>query len=176
MVSIEETKTSAKIYITNDKLTEVTGELRYELRDFNNTVYLKETMETVVNPQSAQLVKELDLQSFQKQFKEVFLYVEFISEGQLLSENTCFFAPDKHLLLNTPTYSCELSTLEDISCLTLKTDTLAKFVEIKVKDEDVVFSDNYFHLIPGYEKTICFKSKQKIDKDKLVIRSLVDSF
>ncbi len=176
LVSIEETKTNAKIYITNDHLESVTGELRYQFRDFNNQVYLDETIEVEINPQSANLIKELNLESFKKQFKEVFLYVEFMSEGQLLSENTCFFAPDKHLLLDIPTYSCELSTLEDISCLTLKTDTLAKFVEIKVKEEDVIFTDNYFHLIPGKEKTICFKSNQTIDKNKLEIRSLVDSF
>jgi beta-mannosidase len=64
--------------------------------------------------------------------------------------------------------------------ITIAAKSLARFVELKLKDADVVFSDNYFDVPPGQEVTItCTKPIDwtlSTAEKALQVYSLYDSF
>ena len=64
----------------------------------------------------------------------------------------------------------------------LTSKALAKYVELQIEGEDVIFTDNYFDLVPGNKKVIEVKKDTltkikdvKSLKDNLKIRSLFET-
>ena len=105
-----------------------------------------------------------------------YAYLEVNDE--IISENFVTFLPDKHLKLNKGKLDYELIETRDGYSLKLSSDTFMKFVEVRLEGEDIVFSDNYFHLIPNRDKLISFTSKSSLEeiRNKIRVRSLVDTY
>ncbi|MFA7076433.1 MAG: glycoside hydrolase family 2 protein [Candidatus Izemoplasmatales bacterium] len=176
LVSIEETGNKAKIYVTNDSLDDFNGILTYEYINFQGEVLETKNIDVEISKQSSVLVEELEHDYNRKELEHTFLYVSLQINESIVSENTVFFLPDKHLLLKKANISLTLTKNNDNYNLDFITNTLAKFVEVKKINEDIVFSDNYFHLIPGKIKTIEFKSTKNFSIDSIKINSLVDTY
>ena len=58
----------------------------------------------------------------------------------------------------------------------IKANTYAKYVQLSFQENEVIFSDNYFDLLPGVTKTITYKNTddRKDILSKLKVRSLFD--
>ena len=48
--------------------------------------------------------------------------------------------------------------------ITVSADNFAKFVRLDLSETDVVFSDNYFDLLPGESRTVTMKIDEKLDE------------
>ncbi len=93
--------------------------------------------------------------------------------------------PYKYLRLPSPVFRTEADRQGADYTVTLETDCFAAFVELAVRDADVIFSENYFH-ITGKEKKVIrikhedVKGKAFADADdlreRLLVRSLADTF
>ncbi|MDD3129351.1 MAG: hypothetical protein PHW21_03185 [Candidatus Izemoplasmatales bacterium] len=178
LVSIEEEKNRAKIFITNDSLETFSGELVIEIMDFSGEIIERESLEVNVDFQSAKLIVEKQVSDKRYILENLVVNVTLYKNKEFISDNQVFFLPDKHLKLKKNVINKNLEFDGESYILKLNSQTLAKFVEISVKDEDIIFSDNYFHLIPGKTKTIYFKSNKDLIKnqDLINIKSLVDTY
>lgn len=178
LVSICEEGNQADIYLTNDTLSDVSGKLKYQLMDFNGKIIDASEMIVTIKRQSAEKFYHLSLKLDRYQAMETVLYASFMFLDNIVSDNQVSFVPDKHLKLKKPQITKQLRQNGNHYSLQLKSDTYAKYVEITLDKEDIIFSDNYFFLIPNQTKTIEFVSDLPLEEvsDSMNIRSLVDTY
>jgi len=91
------------------------------------------------------------------------------------------FVPNKHLQLVNPQLQAYLRQAEDETCeIEVESNYLARFVELSLDNADVVFSDNYFDVLPGETVRITCPMPEGWSIDdmarSLTVFSLYDSF
>lgn len=176
LISIEEKAQNAKIVITNDTLEDIRGQVNVQLLTIKGDILKTVICQVGLIAQSKKVILDLNLDYQLKEKMQTYIYADFQVEGNIVSENTAFLVPDKHLALVKPQITYELTQSENSYRIKLQSKYLAKFVEIKVIDEDIIFSDNYFNLIPNKEKIITFVSDKQVTKAHIRIKSLIDTF
>ena len=101
-----------------------------------------------VAPQAATLISALDFSDTvsDANIRELAFVAELYQGEQLVSRQTAFFTPTKHLSLVDPEISTRLSVVGDNLHIELTSHSLARLVECTLEGADIVFSDNYFDL------------------------------
>ena len=64
----------------------------------------------------------------------------------MVSRQTAYFAPCKHLELKEPEISAQVKVENETAHITLTAASLSRLVELTFEGEEAVFSDNYFDL------------------------------
>ncbi len=178
LVSIEEIKNTAKIHLTNDLLEYVSGTLEYQLMDFSGNVILENQMYLTIKPQSAKFIKELKFHHKKREYRNLVLHASFSVNDEVVTENTVSFVPDKYLELKRPNIEMHVENCDEFCIISLKSDTYAKYVEVKIEGEDNIFSDNYFNLLPNRTKIIKVNSTTNLleHQDLIKVRTLTDTY
>jgi beta-mannosidase len=105
---------------------------------------------------------------------------ELYDDKNMISRSLATFVPNKHLMLTNPRIKVELRQMESKVDIILKAQNLARFVELKVNNQDVIFSDNYFDLPAGIPVKITCKIPKGLSlaqfQEALTVKSLYDSF
>jgi beta-mannosidase len=170
------TKDSVNVFVVSDQLQPVTAQLQIRLLDFSGKV-LNENKLTVNVPANtstnvykvpvAEALKGADRNS-------VVLDVRLLNQNEELAQNCLYFELPKDLKLTQPSIRYTLSKGKEKDAYTLKlTGTkLAKNLRVSAGDDAIIFSDNYFDLIPGTEKTITFRSSKPIKKSNITLMSI----
>ena len=102
-------------------------------------------------------------------------------EDQVNTTQLGTFVPNKHLQLVNPQLKAYLREGEEGKCLIeVEAGYLARFVELSLDDSDIVFSDNYFDVLPGETVQISCTMPDGWTIDdlarSLTVFSLFDSF
>lgn len=178
LLSIEESQTDAVIHLSNDSDNVVKGELCWQLMDFDGIVKQAGKSKIEVSSRESKALKSLSLNLTQKEARKSVLYASLTHDDQLIAENQVSFSPDKHLELLEPEIGFDLFESEGNFVMILSSKKYAKYVEVSVNGEDIIFSDNYFFLIPKQKKVIMFKSKHPLDEiaNHIMVRSLFDTY
>ena len=178
LLSIEDAPPSQKVYITNENLEEWTGTMRWTLETLSGEVVRSGEQTIRSQPQSASLISALDFseQITAKTQRELVFVAELFDGDQLISRQTAYFTPTKHLSLSDPQISTKLSVGGENLNIELSTKSLARLVELSFADTDVVFSDNYFDLPAGRSVTITCPLPAGWDEKELRVRSVYNSF
>ena len=108
--------------------------------------------------------------AFWDEGKDTLVHVELRdTEGNLLSENFYQYWKDSEIVYEKPHLTVEK---QDEYSFAITTDTYTKNIFIEAHDNNVVLSDNYFHLLKGQRKVIT--STAKLDYEKMEITTLND--
>ncbi len=182
LLSIEDKPPQQDVYITNELLEDFNGMLRWSLETLSGEVLLSGEEAVHAEPQSASLISALDFseQVTDNTSRELVFVAELFNGDQLLSRQTAYFTPTKHLSLSDPQISTSLSVDGEELNIELSAKSLARLVELSFDETDIIFSDNYFDLPAGCPITIrCplpsgWDAKQA--EAKLRVRSVYDSF
>ncbi len=81
--------------------------------------------------------------------RDLAFVAELWQNDQIVSRQTAFFVPTKHLNLTDPLISAQLTVEQGQFRVQLSAQSLARLVECELEGADVVFSDNYFDLPAG---------------------------
>jgi beta-mannosidase len=148
MLSIEDKPPKQDVYITNDTLESWGGTLRWALETLSGEVLTTGQKTVRVAPQAATLISALDFfdRVSDANIRELAFVAELYQGEQLVSRQTAFFTPTKHLSLADPEISTRLSVVGDNLYIELTSHSLARLVECTLEGADIVFSDNYFDL------------------------------
>jgi len=178
LLSIAEEGTNASIHITNDTLQVLNGIVSWRLYDFDGKILQADQLPAAVQKQSAQKITDLSFTLDRKTAMATVLYACFSENGHLIAENQVSFAPDKHLKLKKPVITIQTALQDNRVEITLVSDQFAKYVELSLGEEDAIFSDNYFFLIPNQPKKITMNNHHSVQsiQGKLLLRSLVDTY
>jgi len=128
------------------------------------------------------MIGALDFSNYLYDFYRMQLcYFECFFEDEEESYVTALFVRPKHFVFLNPSLKWKLKEEGENFVIYIEALAFAKYVELKIKEVNAVFNDNYFDVSPGITKKIFLEKKnvpEDIDIDKikstLMIRSLVD--
>ena len=86
--------------------------------------------------------------------KNSVIAIRAIESGKIISENTYIPVPVKYFNLPEAHISITMDENEEEYIFNLLSDRFAHAVELYMEDEDALFSDNFFDLLPGITKQI----------------------
>lgn len=168
-INVHRQEDKLNFHILSDKLNDVEHlTLKISLIDFRGKTLKEIEKEVTAKANISEKVHTVDISSFAtpEQQSNSIVNVELINNNnhKVATENYFFFWPNK---LNLPKTTIEKSVLyaEGKYEVTLKSKYLAKDVFVEIPIQGAKFSDNFFDLLPGEEKTITITSPQLI-KDK----------
>ncbi len=181
LVSMQLTGETAKISIANDRLTDFSGRLCWQVIDAHGTA-LHQTQENVTVPAlSAQWAAEQDLQRF---LDERQLHPEdhlaivaalYDGEGQLVSRSCELLSRPKFFAFEKPRFTWRIAQRGADCDIELTSSCFAWSVMLDVRDADCLFSDNCFFVLPG--EPLHLKaygiSREKLEKG-LFVQSISD--
>lgn len=145
--------TDTEIWLHNGTHNTITSEITVCVGDFFGNTPYEETIEVAVNPGSHKLKT---IAAGGRFYPNVILRNRprlYYIAASLKGEERCttrFFAVEKNILF--PQAKLEVEATEKSIIIT--TDNFARFVKIDGDIEGLVFSDNYFDLLPQQQRTI----------------------
>jgi beta-mannosidase len=171
-----------EVFVVSDRLEMVSGTVEMDLVSFTgNTLWQKE-MQVDIQPNSSVEVFSINKRELDGDYdeKECLFSVELSIEDEVYSSNIIYFHPLKDLDFPDPEWQYEITEGEGGLDIKFSTVNLAKNIYISADGVDGFFSDNFFDLLPGENKTIRFSSSGKVTVDelrgKLKVVTLVDSY
>ena len=160
-------------YLVSDELADTSGQIHIELLNFNGTVLRQwnEPIEVKANQTNQVLKIPMSMFSQAGPLNQFVIKAEFYSENDtLLAKNKIYLVPPKDLDLPDPGMAYSVSDFEDYYAVTVKAERLAKniFVSSALPSN---FSENYFDLLPGEEKTITISKPDQVSSGRHHIES-----
>ncbi|MBD2867452.1 beta-mannosidase [Paenibacillus arenilitoris] len=162
MVSFDRTDGGrVEAHVVRDELSALSGELRVVLHDFAGAELKREVASVSVEGNSSSVVFSFDEREWLngRDAGSVVLHAELWADGLLVDGKAFYFVKAKELALGASEIRIEEAEGSGGTKFTLKSDALAKQVWLTA-EEPGIFSDNFFDLIPGVEKTIEFRRRE----------------
>jgi beta-mannosidase len=143
---------SKELWLTNDTLSEVEDNVTVRLGTFRGETIWDENLQAYV-PANASL--PVARWSADRASGSPDSYLSVSSDHDLFPSNRHFFAAIKDLSRDPVEPEVDISTAGEYELrVSLRASAYAYFVHLEVPDEATRFSDNYFDLGPGQERTI----------------------
>jgi beta-mannosidase len=180
LLSIEENKRkmTVSIVITNDLLGGFEGHIVWEVIQIDGKLIESGKKQVSINPQEASLIYKKELNQYRNLKNQVVFYAKLVDKSnQLITDNMVTFVQDKDLTLVKDYTNIEVHQNNDQVEITLVSPTLKRFVQLKYKD--MIFSDNFFHLLPNKAKVVTMiSSDEKISDiyNDIIVKSLIDTY
>ena len=134
---------SARICITNDSMTDISGRVLWQVRD-NECHILREGSESVFAPRGkATWIDKLDLSDIDP--KGDHLYYCLVADGILVGEGSVIFCSPKHFDLKDPHLALEICGDEII----IRSSAFAMAVQIYSDERELLLDDNFFDMEAG---------------------------
>lgn len=160
LLSVEKKSNSYSVWITNDTLNIIKGDVITELVDFSGTKQIIATDVIEVPANSSICIRELDNHVFDDVSPEsAYLRVRLYNNEQILAENRMFFCPPKDLALSPPDIDFQSKRIgDDTYVLQLRANTFVKSLFIEDCQDKTIFDENYIDLDAGELKEIHISS------------------
>ncbi len=184
LLSIEDNEQTAnmKVHLTSDLMEPWTGEVHWRLMRLDGEVLEAGEMEATIDPLSSSMLLEKDFSFLTLPEKRETVFVaELVQDDVVLATQVATFVRNKHLQLIDPQLKAYLLEGDGkTATIELVCNSLARYVELSLDDADVIFSDNYFDVIPGETVRITCPLPEGWTVDdfgkSLTVFSLYDSF
>jgi beta-mannosidase len=184
LLSIEDDERTAqmKVHLTSDLQTAWNGEVHWRLMRLDGEVLEVGQAEATVDPLSSKMLFEKDFGRLTLPEKRETVFVaQLVQEGEVLATQVATFVRNKHVQYTDPQLKAYLLEGDgDTATIELMASSLARFVELELDDADVVFSDNYFDVLPGESVRVTCPLPEGWTVDdlaqSLTVFSLYDSF
>ena len=175
LLSIEESSEKAIVHVTNDTQMPLKGTLEVAIKTLNGETLKNQTSQVTIPKACSLALDTISHELSQETLRTVYVEARLIRENKTHTA-IALWVPDKHLELEKPSISVSFEAVQEGYLVSLKSDTLARFVELKCPSS--TFDDNYFHLIPNEAKTIHITTELdlKTIQAALTIRTLWDTY
>jgi beta-mannosidase len=140
------------LWVVNDRLEETEDILVLEVFDFHGErVYSKEFSIHVKGNASARIASLTEAEILQGHSAQQ-VVVRLRSRNKKAEDNYYYLRNHKDLEL--PKAKLQVKVLPEQQEVEIGTDRFARFVKLELPEEKIVFSDNFFDLLPGEKKRI----------------------
>jgi len=184
LLSVCEEGNTAELYVTNDTMESMSGEIIWKLYDNDGYVQKEGTISSTEKALSSSMWIKLDFSDILttgKKRRSMYLKYSLISENSFISSGTVLFDKPKYFEFKDPRLSFDIAETEGKFIMTVNSEAFAKDVEISLKSIDSKFSANYFDVTPG-EAVIVEIEKEWLSrhvtslelKENISIRSIYD--
>ncbi len=182
MLSIEDKPPEQTIHLTSDLDAPWEGIVRWSLETLGGDVLTSGEVPGKVAPRSSTQVCALDFADrvSDDNRRELIFVAELWQGDRRIALQVATFVPTKHLSLANPGVMANLRRDQSQLTINLKSQSLARLVELSFQDADVICSDNYFDLPAGRTVTVScpLPAGWTLEQARaaLKIRSVYDSF
>ncbi len=147
-LSIEDKPSEQDIYLTSDLRETWEGSVHWSLEMLDGVVMEAGEQPVQAAPFEVTTVCRLDFSGHldDDSRRGAVFVAELRQGGQVLSRQTAFFVPTKHLALAEPGIAAQMRVEGEQIFIELTSHSLARLVEVALEGAEVVFSDNYFDL------------------------------
>ena len=169
----------ADLYVTSDRQTDVSGELRWSVTDLAGEVLRRGAKPIQIPARTSRVAEALDLANLAgaRGAANLLIWAEVAVRGQRVAENTLFFVRPVGLKLRKPNLVLRSSGGDKLYDVQIDTDVPALWVWADVEDT-ATYSDNFFNLRPGrtapVRVTLERPMKMADFRKKLRVRSVYD--
>ena len=171
---------SVEVDVSSDHNENFSGSVDWKAIHVDGNILEAGKLQVDIEHRSSKQVGVIDLNSVAEKYgaRNLVIWLELYDEGgQLVSDNLVLFERPKHLNIQKPVIETTLHTNDaDLQQITLQSDVPALWVWLETNVEGVHFEDNFFHLHPDQPRTITIQSEARLNKDDVVVQSLVDTF
>ncbi|MDQ2086416.1 glycoside hydrolase family 2 protein [Herbivorax sp. ANBcel31] len=185
LLSVNDRDTQVELHVTNETMKDVKGSIVWKLRNNESDILKEGTVNFEIDSLKTGMFETLDFKDVLNSYKKkmgMYLEYQLHTEKGKQHVGTLLFVKPKHFLFKDPDIGAEVIEKEDKYSISLTSKSLAKYVELQIEGEDIIFRDNYFDLVPRNKKVVevekdtLTKIKDiKTLKDSLKIRSLFDT-
>ncbi|MDP3451094.1 MAG: glycoside hydrolase family 2 protein, partial [Anaerolineaceae bacterium] len=156
LLSIEDKLTEQNVYVTNESREAWQGSLRWSLETLEGKVIKTGNALAQAEPFGVSQIAALNFEDevTDDLCRDLVFVAELFDGEQLITRQTAFFVPTKHLNLVDAGISTKVSVEKEQVKIEVTSINLAKLVELNLEGADGVFSDNYFDLPAGRKVTI----------------------
>lgn len=156
LATAQEDGVKVSLHITNDTLCDVTGILSWSLRDNRSVIAESGEQKVIIAKMSAGKFIDLDFSSRINEANRGNCYLEFTLtvDGEAASSGTVLFVKPKDFNFIDPKIRLEFAETADEFIITASSFAFAKSVMLYLEKADCIFSDNFFDLSAGAEKTV----------------------
>lgn len=164
VVSGAETGNITEIYVVHDGQREFPAQVLWKLRNSNGQILKENREKIIVKKNSSEIVEKIDLSNWINEDNRNSLYLEMQlldEQGNILSSDTNLFVKPKHFKFEKPEITWNVQETKEEFEILLKTSVYTKCIQLDLKNQDALFSDNCFDLSPDQCKLI------KVRKDEI---------
>lgn len=151
-VSINESSDDFEVFTINDTQNSLDVKLKISLCKFSGEKLFEKTVSGCAKALSSQRVFSKGIKGFDK--RNLYLCVDMISNGKVISRRTKTFIPDKKLSLPKAQINIEKSFNDGILAISLESSVYCKDVFLNCEGVSKPLSDNCFDLLPNERKTV----------------------
>jgi beta-mannosidase len=171
----------ATLFVTNDLPAAWQGEVLWHLERLDGTVEATGRLSVEAAALATTEICRVDVPETIADRRSTVLVAELLEAGASTALVVTPFVADKHLALRHP--GVDIAVAEDTPgrvAISLRSDSLARWVELSLESADVVFSENYFDLPAGRRtRILCpLPPGWSIERARqaLRVRSVVDTY
>jgi beta-mannosidase len=175
---------TAELHATNDLRTAVTARVSWRLMDLDGTVLESGQTRKRIPALANTRVRSLALaKALQQHGAENVLFLAELQDdaGRTLSDNLALWARPKRMNLRDPQWKIGIRKSGKRSFrVTLAVRRPALWAWLEVEDEEVRYTDNFFHVVPGRDIAVELDVARDLPiaelRRKLRVRSLIDTY
>ncbi|MCO6161302.1 glycoside hydrolase family 2 protein [Flavobacterium sp. NRK F7] len=150
LISVGEDKEKYQVYLVNDSLQDILGNLILKTIDFNGKVLFEKTILTEVKANSSQIVYTFSKKDIPKKYrKKSVVQLQFVTKEKKVN-TTFYWVKPKDLQLLKP--GLKITKIDEVT-YEITSNVVAKNVCLS-SDEKTHFSHNYFDVLPNEVYTI----------------------
>jgi len=151
LLSIKDEPTGQELFLTNDTREPWEGSVRWSLEKLDGSVLEVGEVYASAQPFMGARICHLDFSALlDDELRRNCVFVaDLWQKNELVSRQTAYFVPTKHLELAAPSISAKVRLEDGQIRIELTSRSLARLVECTLEGFDGVFSDNYFDLPAG---------------------------
>jgi beta-mannosidase len=183
LLSLREDGTDVEIHVTNDSLANINARIEWKLRKNTSEVLQEGTVTATIESLTANQCEKLSFGEFltfdamRNTYLECTLYVN----GEQTTVTTLLFTKPKHFTFLNPELSVDVTETNETFEIAVSSLAFAKYIELELVAADCKFSDNYFDLSAGVNRTIVVQKESLSEdlslgafKQQLSLRSVYD--
>jgi beta-mannosidase len=173
---------AAQLSITNDLPTPWGGEVNWSLERLDGEAVTTGSVTVEARGLATTAACQIDVPATTEGRRSLVLVAELVEAGSRRSLVVTPFVPDKHLALRPPTLEVAVEAAAEPAraVIRLRSDMLARWVELSLDGADVIFSDNYFDLPARRQIEVSFALPAdwsiELARQALRVRSVVDTY
>jgi len=163
--------------VSNDTQNILNSIIFWEVRDMDDKVLVQGEIPCTVNELSAQKMKKVDLSEYISD-ADCYIHYSLYIDGEKTVSRILLPKANKSYCFKKPDISSEVKKDEKGVYIEIYADCLARYVRMSAMDNDVIFEDNYFDLVPGEIRKIYVLNCEDSEKVKgtLKITNLTDTY
>ncbi|MUG44141.1 beta-mannosidase [Paenibacillus woosongensis] len=148
------------IYLISDRQEPVTGVLKLSLFDFDGQLLRELSQDVAIGADAANIVLRIQTDEWLGAHnpKRVVLLAELEGDGAMLDSKPYYFESFREIEWPEASVMVEEIPGSEGTSFRLKTDALARQVWLSAEEEGI-FTDNFFDLIPGVPHTVTFQRR-----------------